>query len=111
MAEHARAVRHVDGPVGHRADEPLHLLGAVLAVGVERHDDPGARVDHQPVAGAQGGAAAQVGHVARHRGAVRARDVARPVARAVVHHEHRVSSPHTVAGMRGSTWPMLSSSL
>ena len=93
VAEHARAVRHVDGPVRDRADQPLHLLGPVLAVGVERHDDARAGVDHQAVAGAQRGAAAEVGHVARHRGAVLARDVARPVARSVVHHQHRRLQP------------------
>ena len=38
--------------------------GQVLAVGVEGDDDLGARFDHQPVAGAQGGAAAAVGDVA-----------------------------------------------
>ena len=69
-------------------DEPRHLLGQVLAVGVERHDDDRARVGHQPVAGPQRGAAAAVDHVARDGRAVGAGDVARAVARAVVDDQH-----------------------
>ena len=59
----------------------------------------GARVGHQPVAGAQRGAAAAVDHVPRDRGAVRARDVARAVARAVVDHQHRgLDAAHPLPG-------------
>ena len=101
VAEHARAVRHVEGPFGDRPHQSLHLLGPVLAVGVERDDDPRPRVDHQAVAGAQRRAAAEVGGVAGHGGAVLARDLARAVARAVVDHQHGGADPaHRVGDAR-----------
>jgi hypothetical protein len=45
-------VRHGHLAVDHRPDQARHLLGQVLAIGVERHDDAGAGVRHQPVPGA-----------------------------------------------------------
>ncbi len=65
----------------------------MLAVGVEGDDDLGARVDHQPVAGAQRRAAAAVDHVAGDHGAVLGGHVAGAVARAVVDDQHRGLHP------------------
>ena len=93
VAEDARAVGDVDLAVEDRLDQPLHLRGQVLAVGVEGDDDLGPRFDHQPVAGAQGGAAAAVDHVAGDQRAVLGGDVAGPVAGAVVDDERLRSGP------------------
>ena len=98
VAEHARAVGDVDLAVEDRLDQPLHLGRQVLAVGVERDDDLRPRVDHQPVAGAQGGAAAAVDHVARHRGAVLGGDLPGPVARAVVDDQDPGRDPAYLVG-------------
>ena len=87
LAEHAGAVGDGDLAGEHRLDEPLHLRRQVLAVGVERDHDLGAGVGHQPVAGAQRGAAAAVDEVARDHRAVLGGDLAGAVARAVVDHE------------------------
>ena len=103
VAEHARAVGDVDLSVEHRFDQALHLRGKVLAVGVEGDDDLGAGLDHQPVAGPQGGAAAAVDDVAGDEGAVLGRDVAGPVAGAVVDHQHRRPDPADLAGIRSRT--------
>ena len=73
LAEHARAVGHVDLAREHGLDQARHLLGQVLAVGVDRDDDLGARVGEQAVAGAKRRAAAAVDHVARDRRRRRAR--------------------------------------
>jgi hypothetical protein len=89
VAEDARAVRDVDATAEHRLHQALHLLRPVLAVRVERDHHARAGVDHQAIARAQRGAAAEVGHVPRHRRAVGAGDLPGPVARAVVDDEHR----------------------
>ena len=112
LAEHARAVGDVDLAVEDRLDQPLHLRGQVLAVGVEGDDDLGPRLDHQPVAGAQRRAAAAVDHVAgdRPRRARRRRRRSRRGSRRR-RRATAVSTPQTSAGIRSRTWPMLSASL
>ena len=64
LAEHSRTVGDGDLAVEYRLDQALHLLGEVLAVGVEGDDDLGPGVGEQPVTGAKRGAAAAVDHVA-----------------------------------------------
>ena len=83
----------VDLAIEHRLDQPLHLRGKVLAVGIEGDNDLRPRLDHQPVAGPQGGAAAAVDDVAGDEGAVLGGDLAGPVPGAVVHHQHRGPDP------------------
>ena len=112
VAEHPGAVGDVDLAVEDRLHQPLHLLGQVLPVGVERDDDLGAGFDHQPVAGPQGRAAAAVDHVAGDDRAVLARHVGGAVARAVVDDEHGgLACRRPRAGIRSSTSPTFSASL
>ena len=73
--------------------QPLHLLGQVLAVGVEGDDDLRPGVGEQPVAGPQRRAAAAVDHVAGDDRAVGAGDVLGAVARAVVDDQDRGRDP------------------
>ena len=99
-------------PSSDRLDQPLHLGGQVLAVGVEGDDDLGARFDHQPVAGAQRGAAAAIDHVAGDDGAVLGGDLAGAVAGAVVDDQHlRLARRRPAAGIWSRTSPTFSASL
>ena len=111
LTEHPGAVSHRDLPGEHRLDEARHLLGQVLAVGVEGDDDVGPGVREQPVAGAKRGAAAAVDHVAGDDRAGGLGHIAGAVAGAVVDDQHGDRLAADLAGIRSSTWPMFSASL
>ena len=102
-AETARADHEVGATVQDRRDDLRQLPRLVAAVPVEEDDDLRISCGGDPGETRLAVAAARLGH---HRGAGRARDLGRAVARAVVHDDHL----RTTGGTERTTSPIACSS-
>jgi hypothetical protein len=100
VAEHPRAVHVVGLVLDDRLDEDRDLLGLVLPVGVQRHDDLGAEPERDVIADAERQAAAAADRQTRDERAGGAGGVGRPVLRAVVDDDRDDRIPLDLLGHR-----------